>query len=609
MTVSKITAVYTGSVRQAQPTQTFYRAAGYLPLNATAGSQQRAVIWFANPFPASGANVASAKLVLRTRALAASATISARLAAKWNGQFAKGLNWSNQPAQVGATASLAKTGAQPANAVWELDVTAQMQLVASGQGFYGFVVYTSSTSTVPVQEPMMGAAVAPQLVVDWSVAPLAPTSLSPAGGRVVSVAKPTLRFDFFDSVGATSIGAVQVQTNSTSSFTAPAFDSGTVATTVEQLDLSSAAFVAPASGATTWWRVRVQDSGGLWSPWSAPVSWVYRPLPTVTITAPASGTVTDPTPPIAWSTSGGTQSAFRVLINRQLPGGGWATVDESGWQVSAATSWTPSKPMGITGTHRVWVLVRDTYAREATPGGPVQAEVLRDVTFAPGATAGVTGLSVSMLAAGARLAWSRSQAPDEWIIYRDGVSVARVPGVSLSTGGTGYAWTDLLAPGGAHTWRVYAVVNKIAAPASSASGTFLRKGVWLLDPDDLTASVVVAGVGVDQDMPEVGATFEPVGARTAVRIVSAQRGWEGSMSGRLMNLDNGTTASTWRDRLLEWKPQVGKTLWMLAWDQAFRVVISEVYVGGNELRGGEDIWDVRFSYRQVDDFAFDPMDG
>ena len=64
--------------------------------------------------------------------------------------------------------------------------------------------------------------------------------------------------------------SIQVQTNATDVWTAPTFDSGTVASSTPELDLNTTSYAALTDGQVIYWRVRVQDMAGLWSLWSDP---------------------------------------------------------------------------------------------------------------------------------------------------------------------------------------------------------------------------------------------------------------------------------------------------------------------------------------------------
>src|SRR5690606_10791352 len=114
----------------------------------------------------------------------------------------------------------------------------------------------------------------PELEIEWSDAPQAPTDLSPSGGRCVSIAKPTLRFDFTDNRGSTKIQACQVQIDDIDDdWSSVIFDSGTVPVEEPELDLArtdmpGGVFDGLSGGQEVRWRVRVQDGSGQWSQWS-----------------------------------------------------------------------------------------------------------------------------------------------------------------------------------------------------------------------------------------------------------------------------------------------------------------------------------------------------
>jgi endonuclease/exonuclease/phosphatase family metal-dependent hydrolase len=170
-------------------------------------NQRRAFVYMARPFPLDS-NVVTSRLRLTVDRAAASAsrTISVQLVSKsWSESR---LTWDNQPGVVGPVASVTVTGALVAGQVIEVDVQALMQLVSTGTPWYGFRIVSSSSSAVYFRsrEATSGT---PRLVGSYSQAPMPPSALSPSAGRAVSVARPTLSFDFTDRTG--SMTAYQVR--------------------------------------------------------------------------------------------------------------------------------------------------------------------------------------------------------------------------------------------------------------------------------------------------------------------------------------------------------------------------------------------------------------
>jgi hypothetical protein len=109
-------------------------------------------------------------------------------------------------------------------------------------------------------------------------------------------------------------------------FGSPLWDSGSLPLTETQLDLAATSCPAPAVDTLRWWRVRNQDSAGLWSAWSDPVSWQWHARPTVSLVQP------EPEP--------AEQLGPELLANGSFESGltGWTA---SGWRVVTDSTQTP----------------------------------------------------------------------------------------------------------------------------------------------------------------------------------------------------------------------------------------------------------------------------
>lgn len=614
MTTTTLRAAYSTWVQEDAPTKNWFRKTGYLRLYGVPGRRNQGIVWFANPFPSSGANVVKATLTVKSRAVAGTGAtqMAVALAAKWSSHFGT-VNWNTKPSGASDQAVLSKANPLSANTPWVFDVTAQMQKIASGQGFFGFVLSSSSTHATDVQGNM-SAALDPSLSVEWQENPLPPTDLAPSTGQAVGTGSPVLRWSYRDYVGGDVLASCQVRTGTseTTVHTAPSWDSGEVATTVSQLDLSAqSSWTPPEKDTVVWWQVRCRDSSGVWSGWSDAVSWKWHALPTVTLTQPdpVSGTFSDPTPPIAWTYTGDMpQTRYRASVSI-LRGSTWHVVWASGMVVGADTSCTPDVGLASAGTVRVVVDVWDGRHREATPGMAIYGSARQEFTFAPTKTVvAVSGLTVTPdpVLPSVTLSWTRSEVPDRVDVYRDSKLLSSHEGLDWFVSGTLSRMTDAACPGGPHTWKVFAIVNGKASKSAAVTATVKHRGTWIVDEDTGDRVCIVGDTDHDMPTPETVTELSPIGGHSKVRITSAQYGYEGTLTGQLapqIVMPATETPALWRERLLAWKANPGKTLRLLIEDLGFRVNLSEISVTSYPARAGE-IFNVTLKFHQVDNFTF-----
>lgn len=620
MTTTTLRAAYSTWVQEDAPTKNWFRKTGYLRLYGVAGRRNQGIVWFANPFPSTGANVVKATLTVKSRAVAGTGAtqMAVALAGKWSSHFGT-VNWNTRPLGASAQSVLTKANPLAANTPWVFDVTAQMQAVASGQGFYGFVLSSSSSHATDVQGNM-SAVLDPSLSVEWQENPLPPTDLAPSTGQAVGTGSPILRWSYRDFVGGDVLASAQVRFGtSETGVTAPYWDSGEVATTVAQMDLSAQpGWTPPAADSVVWWQVRCRDSSGIWSGWSAPVSWQWHPLPTVTLTQPdpASGTFSDPTPPIAWTYTGDTpQTRYRASVSI-LRGSTWQVVWASGMVIGDGTSCTPDVGLAGAGTVRVVVDVWDGRNREATPGLAVYASSRQEFTFQPATTVEIPR-NIQVLdmapAPSVMIRFTRSEVPDRWDIYRDDMLLTSHPGLDFLVEGDQFQVTDALAPNGTHTWTIFAIVNGKACKSQQRQAIIQHPGTWLCDEDTGDKVCIVGGdKALDPSMPEDRTTFTPIGSKTRVDIISAQRGYEATHKGLLVgNPGTGQTAEEQMRILMGWRADVGRRLILLVSDMAFPVAVNNIQAwrttqGSTPRFPGDPghVVQVSFDWHQTDNFTF-----
>jgi hypothetical protein len=258
---------------------------------------------------------------------------------------------------------------------------------------------------------------------------------------------------------------------------------------------------------------------------------------------------------------------------------------------ATGTSIAHTPPPGVlidTQSYRLTVRAYDALDRERTPGDAPWAEATRDFTVNESATvAAVTTLAATAVAPypWAQLTWNRATAPDSFNVVRDGEVVAEgLIAADLLVSGTQYRYEDRTAAANrSHVWSVQAVVNRVVSATNpTVTYTIPSYGVWLMD-NERAIQVFIAPAPGSRDagswgMGEDGTTFTPLGATRPVRVTASLRGWEGTISGVLLNM-HGTDALTWQARLLRLRNRPGQELLLHAGSEAFRVVIANVVTG------------------------------
>lgn len=485
MSTSRIAVTFI-SVQDAKPSYS-YKNPTYPPVEHL---HSRILVRANLPTLPAGSVITSAEMwVNQTGTWAGSNTlILQRNFASWNNLA----TWNNKPALGDATHSQSKTGSTPGT-WWNIDVTADVQgFYNKTKGNWGWSLYTTSATRRNVRGSS-APEYHPYLLITYIPPAKVPTDLSPQGGAV-SVADPVLTFTTGDDTTA-----INVQIDPASDGVTPDFDSGTVAATGGVLDLSATAYAGLGDGDTTYWRARAQTAAG-WSAWSPWVSFSREDMGAVTIISP-DATPADTTPPVEWSFTG-TQVAYQVL---QVQAADGQVILDSGRIAGADTDWTPTAnldpyfPNGYNGWEgRTVVRIWDDKVRIATQGAPAYAEEVLDwtVTF-DGAVEPLDTLTATqvlnvpmVVLAGTRAAGT----PDEVVIFRNGIQVARMPGTDVFTGDD-FEWVDWTAP--MYTlaeYRVAPVVNgAVAADGPTVEITPRCVGVWLVNPET-DASAVLWGV-------------------------------------------------------------------------------------------------------------------
>jgi hypothetical protein len=425
----------------------------------------------------------------------------------------------------------------------------------------------------------------------------------------VSIAKPVLRFDYLDLSGSLSQAACQVQIDPAANWVSPGFDSGEVDTVDPELDLSTTAYAGLAAGASTQWRVRVQDSAGLWSGWSDAAAFTRAAQGTLTVSnpaAPPNAFVSEWTPPIIWALAGATQTGYRVRV--ALATNPTHYLLDTGRRTGDDTEYT--LPTGVlTDPGATYLLTVDTWddvAREATPGDPTNVEVQRSFTFAEDPTPNpVTGLAVAADPSGSPfmvLTWSRSTAPDSFSVLRDGHLVeSGLDPADLLVSGTSYVYSDQGVASGPHTWTVQAVVNgKTSTGNPSVNGELFLQPIWLTDPHEgLHVPILLTSDTPTFTMPDIAGVYEPPASDHVVRVVQGQRGLEGHIAGVISDYA-GQQASHWEANLMKWKLAPQTHLLLMIGNQSIRVIIGNVTIAPLVGSGAFDDRAASFDFWSLD---------
>jgi hypothetical protein len=388
------------------------------------------------------------------------------------------------------------------------------------------------------------------------------------------------------------------QSDTQVTLSAAATATGTATHVVERM------YLGLANGAETRWRVQVQDTAGLWSPWSDAVRFRRDNKGTLTITnpgAPPNDFVSEWTPPILWSLTGETQTAWRVLVHL-IDGERAEQVHDSGRRKGTETSYTlPKGVIEDESRYRVTVRIWDSKDREATPGDPPFTSASQDFTFAEDATVDpVSGLTATNLTPRpwVQLEWTRATAPDSFTVLRNGkVIETGIDPVDVLVSAGVYRWTDKdAAPRKSHTWRVQAVVNrKASANNPGVTLTVGSTGVWLTDPDSGLDVFLAEGQVNGLQMVDQADVHVPLGSSRSIKITQGMRGYEGNVTGLVMNYA-GFTTEQWVDRLLKIKERPSNILILTTQHETFRCAVGNITVSpADEVKGEArlvsfDVW-------------------
>jgi hypothetical protein len=579
---------------------------------AVSGQVSQSLLYFGLPFPR-GVTIISAKLrIVQDAAWSGTRNIRvSRIGSSWS---ATKTTYNNKPGTTGTIVSLSKSS--PADlTIWEFDVTSILQTVSNGSTWYGLKIEANTVGQAAMRwhSPQASrAGYRPVLEVSWKDNPLKPTVLHPSDGHYMSLDKPTVSCDFTDLSGDTQLAAINVRLFSTEANaianTSPEFDSGEVATSVPELDLSTTAYGGVPADADRWWRVRVKDGAGLWSAWSDYEKFTRKTKGTLTLNnpaAPPNNFVAEATPPLDWSFAGRTQRAYQLAIADSTSANKWLWT--SGKITSSATVATvPAGVLTNNGKSYIAILrVWDTWDRESLPGDTPYVEITRTFSYQYDATVnpatGLTG-AVDPKYPWLQLDWSRSTQPDEWNVYRDGDLIWSGVAADLFVSGTSYRLMDRNPqPRKDSVWSVVAVVNGKGASGSPTVSKKVVPKTALLSSVDGSNPVLIWSYAHDMTLTEVSNVFTPLGNGAPVLLTQSEGGYQGHITGALANnpVDAALSAGDWLARFNALKKNNGATLLLTLIDRSFRCFIQNA--NAKPLIDGEGVlYQVDFDFYQTD---------
>lgn len=513
-----------------------FASSGVLKLRAdTTSVGKKAYLAFARPFPL-GVTITSAYLTIyRAGAWTGTKTVKVnRVTTAWK---ASTLDWSPQPTVDTANQGSLAANAGADNSKMQVDITALMQDISDGSTCTGLQITLTQDAEVSIRsKDCLDKTLAPVLEIAWTTGPVIPSSsLLPSGGQAVATSTPRLTWGYQDSADQTSYH-VQV---STDGITADVYNSGVINSSDHFLD-SSGHFTVGA-GVTRYWRVQVWDSTGAGSGWSAWQTFTRTDLSSLTLSAPGA-TTDDLTPTVSW-TFGGTQSRYKVVVEKLNASTGaydpWCEL--SGNTTTASARVPDDKALNSADTFKFTVSVWDNVARAYDEYATVSQVTTYVRSGVPAATTTLTATAVSGTPA-VLLHWTATT-PDYFCLKVDGLEVMPriVPGdVSISSYYELEYWGA--SPGVSHTYEIERVVdsagvlqNSDANPTASATASPI--GVFLVDQTtnlkDPTWVRILGHGDASLDLGETAATYYPVGSQSPRRIQSTLRGYEGSFSGLL----------------------------------------------------------------------------
>lgn len=523
----------------------------------------------------------------------------------------------NAPAVAGTISTISFT--ETAGAMLAFDIQALVQAACDGSAYHGFRLTTDDTSERKVwsSDALDNQ---PYAVISWSDDPDAPTELSPSGGSAVSIAKPTLLFNFHDPVGSDMAGMrIQIKaTNSgwtddptTGGFASPDFDTGALASTDPEYDTSSGAYGGISVAATEYWTVQVQNAAGNWSKWSDPVHFTRIDRGVLTVGSPTGNVVHDATPTFIWSTTATQTSWHLEIFDDSDPG---TTIYDSGRHSGTTSSHT--LPKGVitdeTVTYRYRLRIWEDLTRVSTPGDKIFTEAVDTFTFVEDPTPDApTSVTVTQVANGqphVQLDIVRSAAPDFFGIQRNGKWIdTDVDPTDIYLSGTTYRYKDRTAgPNRDWTYKVRAKVGGVQGPARTATPdpfSYKVREMWLMDwTNPGSDRLVPIQFDLSQcqfTMPQTGGTYSPVDGVNVVTVRQSIKGLSGTIVGKIVSGHQLAAADSVADMLWFKQHAPQNRLRMTLGNQNLEVEIDQVLISPTMVDGDPEARAVSFAFNSI----------
>jgi hypothetical protein len=604
MTVTRLRNCVDTFADEGHVTENFGKA-GLLRLDNAGTDEKQAYLSFAGG-PRPGVYVIEATLQLHARGATFNGSQTITVDAITEPWKERTLTWRTKP-DVDTTdaASLAVTTMATRSQI-EIDVTDMVRTAYLGTGvaFYGFHVAGANgvVSSSEAEDPDLR----PQLIIEYTELPAAAYDLVPGDSDVVSIGKWVQRWSYFDPEEGEQL-AYQLQMSTTgllsgiagSAFAATVYDSGLVASSDPELDLSTSTYVGLANAGTVYAHVRVQNAAGQIGPYSDPVAISRQIKGSLTINAPTTE-IEETTPTISTTLNGRDQRSLEYIIDRlegeiteddvegwgdEGWGGPWGggttqsitslidqlpiyekprfkalTDDGDDYQFDLPTKVIRHRTASYRLTVRSWDTVTN---RVSTPGDKSYVEATRvfswvDPAAAPTSPASLVGVTDGP---GLALTWTRAAVPDYYLIVIDGEdALGYIDGLDAQISGTNYGVTYYgLEPGTEAGVEVIAVVISSGVAKTSKNNPTVDvttdvEAIWLADRSLGTSddpATLVRLIGQDAAPAQIGQDAEEltaVGRQDTITIIDNVRGYEGELSGYIEGRDDRLVLENWKSR-------------------------------------------------------------